>query len=38
MVSKVHYPDSPLILGEVKGSDVVKEVNELAIDVEQKLM
>ena len=25
---KLHNPDSPLLIGEVKESDVVKEVNE----------
>ena len=25
---KLHNPDSPLLLGEVKDGDVVKEVNE----------
>ena len=25
---KLYNPDSPLLIGDVKGSDVVKEVNE----------
>ena len=28
---KLHNPDSPLLIGEEKEGDVVKEVNELAI-------
>ncbi len=36
---KLHNPDSPLLIGEVKESDVVKEVNEPSfIDVQQKLI
>lgn len=35
---KLHNPDSPLLIGEVKDSDVVKEVNEPSfIDAQQKL-
>ena len=35
---KLHNPDSPLLIGEVKESDVVKEVNEPRyIDTQQKL-
>ncbi|MBQ6630055.1 MAG: DUF1848 domain-containing protein, partial [Methanobrevibacter sp.] len=34
---KLHNPDSPLLIGEVKDSDVVKEVNEPSfIDAQQK--
>ena len=37
--SKMHNPDSPLLIGEVKVSDVVKEVNEPSyIDSQQRLM
>lgn len=28
MVSKLHNPDSPLLIGDVNDDDVVKEVNE----------
>ena len=35
---KLHNPDSPLLLGEVKDSDVVKEIDESSyIDTQQKL-
>jgi hypothetical protein len=35
---KLHNPDSPLLIGEVKKGDVVKEVNEPSyIDTQQKL-
>ena len=35
---KLHDPDSPLLIGDVKESDVVKEVNEPSyIDLQQKL-
>lgn len=35
---KLHNPDSPILIGEVKDSDVVKEVNEPSfIDAQQKL-
>jgi len=35
---KLHNPDSPLLIGDVKESDVVKEVNEPSyIDLQQKL-
>ena len=35
---KLHNPDSPLLIGEVKEDDVVKEVNEPSyIDGQQKL-
>ena len=35
---KLHNPDSPLLIGEVKDDDVVKEVNEPSyIDTQQKL-
>lgn len=35
---KLHNPDSPLLIGGVKESDVVKEVNEPSyIDLQQKL-
>ena len=35
---KLHNPDSPLLIGEVKEGDVVREVNELSyIDLQQKL-
>lgn len=34
-----HNPNSPLLIGEVKDSDVVKEVNEPSyIDTQQKLI
>ncbi|WP_296798860.1 hypothetical protein [uncultured Methanobrevibacter sp.] len=36
---KLHNPDSPLLIGEVKESDVVNEVNEPSyIDMQQKLI
>ena len=36
---KLHNPDSPLLIGEVKDGDVVKEVNEPSfIDSQQKLI
>ncbi|MBQ9025176.1 MAG: DUF1848 domain-containing protein [Methanobrevibacter sp.] len=36
---KLHNPDSPLLIGEVKEGDVVKEVNEPSfIDAQQKLI
>ena len=36
---KLHNPNSPLLIGEVKDDDVVKEVNEPSyIDVQQKLI
>ena len=36
---KLHNPDSPLLIGEVKDDDVVKEVNEPSyIDRQQKLI
>ncbi len=39
MNQKLHNPDSPLLIGEVKESDVVKEVNEPSyIDKQTKLM
>ena len=35
---KLHNPDSPLLIGDVKDDDVVKEVNEPSfIDTQQKL-
>ena len=35
---KLHNPDSPLLLGEVKDSDVVNEIDESSyIDTQQKL-
>ena len=35
---KLHNPDSPLLIGEVKDDDVVKEVNEpIYIDTQQRL-
>lgn len=35
---KLHNPDSPLLLGEVKEGEVVKEVNEPSfIDVQARL-
>ena len=35
---KLHNPNSPLLIGEVKDGDVVKEVNEPSyIDTQQKL-
>ena len=36
---KLHNPDSPLLIREVKDSDVVKEVNEPSyIESQQRLM
>ena len=36
---KLHNPDSPLLIGEVKDDDVVNEVNEPSfIDLQQKLL
>ena len=36
---ELHNPDSPLLIGEVKDDDVVKEVNEPSyIDYQQKLI
>ena len=36
---KLHNPDSPLLIGEVKDDDVVKEVNEPSyIDLQQRLI
>ena len=36
---KLHNPDSPLLIGDVKDGDVVKEVNEPSyIDTQQKLI
>ena len=36
---KLHNPDSPLLVGEVKDGDVVKEVNEPSyIDAQQRLI
>ena len=36
---KLHNPDSPLLIGEVKESDVVNEVNEPSyIDSQRRLM
>ena len=36
---KLHNPDSPLLLGEVKESDVVKEISEPSyIDSQQTLI
>ena len=35
---KLHNPDSPLLIGEVKDDDVVKEVNEPSyIDTQTRL-
>ena len=35
---KLHNPDSPLLIGNVKDNDVVKEVREPSfIDTQQKL-
>ena len=35
---KLHNPDSPLLIGDVKDDDVVKEVNEPSyIDSQQRL-
>jgi len=36
---KLHNPDSPLLIGDVKEGDVVKEVNEPSyINSQQKLI
>ena len=36
---KLHNPDLPLLIGEVKEGDVVKEVNESSyIDTQQRLI
>jgi hypothetical protein len=36
---KLHNPDSPLLIGNVKEDDTVKEVNEPSyIDFQQKLV
>ena len=36
---KLHNPDSPLLIGEVKEDDIVKEVNEPSyIDNQQRLI
>ena len=36
---KLHNPDSPLLIGELKENDVVKEVNEPSyIDAQAKLI
>ena len=36
---KLHNPDSSLLIGDVKGGDVVKEVNEPSyIDAQTRLM
>jgi hypothetical protein len=36
---KLHNPDSPLLMGNVKKDDVVKQVNEPSyIDSQQRLM
>lgn len=36
---KLHNPDSPLLIGDVKDDDVVKEVNEPSyIDMQQRLI
>ena len=36
---KLHDPDSPLLIGDVKKNDVVKEVNEPTyIDSQRRLM
>ena len=38
MNQKLHNPDSPLLIGDVKDDDVVKEVNEPSyIDSQQRL-
>ena len=35
---KLHNPNSPLLIGDVKEGDIVKEVNEPSyIDLQQKL-
>ena len=36
---KLHNPDSPLLIGNVKDDDVVKEIDEPSyIDMQQKLI
>ena len=36
---KLHNPDSPLLIGDVKWGDVVNEVNEPSyIDMQQRLI
>ena len=36
---KLHNPNSPLLIGDIKDGDVVKEVNEHSyIDLQQKLL
>ena len=36
---KLHNPDSPLLIGDVKDDDVVKEVNEPSfIDTQTRLL
>ena len=36
---KLHNPDSPLLIGNIKDGDVVKEVNEPSyIDAQTRLM
>jgi len=36
---KLHNPDSPLLVGDIKDGDVVKEVNEPSyVDAQQKLI
>ena len=36
---KLHNPDSPLLVGDVNDSDVVREVNEPSfIDMQQRLI
>ena len=36
---KLHNPDSPLLIGDVKDDDVVKEVNEPSyVDTQQMLI
>ena len=36
---KLHNPDSPLLIGDVKEDDVVKEVREPSyVDAQQKLI
>ena len=38
MNQKLHNPDSPLLIGDVKDDDVVKEVNEPSyIDAQTRL-
>jgi len=35
---KLHNPDSPLLIGDIKDGDVVKEISEPSyIDTQQKL-